>query len=199
MVNDDAATHPSLLLRIRDAADHEAWRQFVAIYTPMVYRFALRRGLQDADAGDLTQDVLRAVARAAHRLEYDPARGTFRGWLFTIVRNQLYDFRARRRRQPPGAGSSDVHDLLEQQPAPDEESFWEQEYQQRLFRYAAEQLRDGFEPSTWNAFWQTAIEGKSGKEVAQMLGLSVAAVYLAKSRVTARLKKEIQRLQDEEG
>lgn len=199
MVDDEAPTRPSLLVRIRDAADHEAWRQFVAIYTPLVYGFASRRGLQDADAADLTQEVLRAVARAANRLEYDPRRGSFRAWLYTVVRNKLYDHRARRRRHPSGTGNSDVQELLEEQSAPGEEEFWEQEYQQRLFRYAADQVKDCVEPSTWQAFWQTAIEGKSGKDAAQELGLSVAAVYLAKSRVTARLKTEIQRLQEEEG
>jgi len=85
-------TRPSLLVRIRDAADREAWRQFVELYAPLVYRFARRRGLQDADAADLTQDVLQAVARSSGRLEYDPRRGTFRGWLFTVDRNKLHTF-----------------------------------------------------------------------------------------------------------
>src|SRR5690349_547511 len=76
-------TRPSLLVRIRDAADHQAWRQLVGLYAPLVYRFLRRRGLQDADAADLTQDVLRAVSAAAPGFEYDAGRGSFRGWLFT--------------------------------------------------------------------------------------------------------------------
>jgi RNA polymerase sigma-70 factor (ECF subfamily) len=188
-----------LLVRIRDAADQDAWRQFVAIYAPMVYRFALLRGLQDADAADLTQEVLRAVARAAHRLEYDPRRGSFRAWLFTIARNKFHDHRIRRRRHPPASGDSNAQERIEERPAPAEEQLWEQEYQHRLFQFAAEQVKDAFEPSTWQAFWRTAIDGKTGKETAEELGLSVAAVYLAKSRVTARLKKEVQRLQAEDG
>jgi len=86
--------------------------------------------------------------------------------------------------------------LLEQHAAPDED-VWEREYQQRLFAWAAEQIRGEFQETTWRAFWQTAVEGKSGKDIAAPLGMTVAAVYLAKSRVLARLKEQIQRVQDE--
>src|SRR5438552_1369435 len=79
-------TRASLLVRLRDGHDREAWRQFVDLYAPLVYGFARRRGLQDADAADLMQDVLRAVSGAAGRLDYDPAKGTFRSWLFTVTR-----------------------------------------------------------------------------------------------------------------
>ena len=85
-------TRVTLLTRIRDGRDSDAWREFVHIYGPVVYRFARNRGLQDADAADLMQDVLRSVARNAHRMEYDPARGTFRGWLYTVTRNKIYNF-----------------------------------------------------------------------------------------------------------
>ena len=77
-------TRPSLLVRIRDARDAEAWREFVRLYSPLVYRFARRKGLQDADAADVTQDVMRAVMSSVRRLDYDPDRGSFRGWLFTL-------------------------------------------------------------------------------------------------------------------
>src|SRR6516162_4441795 len=92
-------TRPSLLVRIRDAADRDAWVQFVEVYAPLVYKFVRRRGLQDADAADLTQDVLRAVAGARQRLRYDPDRGTFRSWLFTVARNKLATFLARQQRR----------------------------------------------------------------------------------------------------
>src|SRR3954452_14023800 len=92
-------TRPSLLVRIRDAADREAWRQFVELYAPLVYRFARRRGLQDADAADHAQDDLHAVARSSERLEYDPHKRTFRGWLFTVARSKLHTFLRRRERQ----------------------------------------------------------------------------------------------------
>src|SRR4051794_21112467 len=157
-------TRPSLLVRLKDAADHEAWRQLVELYAPLVYRFVRRRGLQDADAADLTQEVLRAVAGAAGEFEYDPERGTFRGWLFTVARNKLHTFLKRRQRQWQHTEEVSEERLL-QQPAPaDEATLWEQEYQQRLFDWAAEQVRGAFADSTWQAFWQTAVEGRSAKD-----------------------------------
>lgn len=84
-------TRPSLLVRIRDRRDRQAWAQFVDLYGPLVYGFGRRQGLQDADAVDLMQDVLRTVAGAVGPLDYDPRRGTFRGWLFTVARNRLRD------------------------------------------------------------------------------------------------------------
>ena len=190
-------TRPSLLVRIRDAADREAWRQFVELYAPLVYRFARRRSLQDADAADLTQDVLHAVARGSDRLEYDPSRGTFRGWLFTIARNKLHTFLKRQQRHKERTAEVDVERL--QDAADDEAVLWEQEYEQRLFDWAAEQVRGHFQDTTWQAFWQTAVEGQAARAVADALGLSVGAVYIAKSRVLARLKEQVQLLQTEEG
>ena len=197
-MGDSPATSPSLLVRIRDADDHMAWSQFVAVYGPLVYGFARKHGLQDADAADLTQDVLRNVARSARRLEYDPQKGSFRGWLFTVVRNELRSFLRGRRRQVQGSGDTDVQSLLREQPAPDDERrLWEQEHQTRLFHWAAEQVRGEVQEATWRAFQMTAVDGKSGQEAAAALGLSVAAVYLAKSRVMARLKEHIRRLEGE--
>jgi RNA polymerase sigma-70 factor (ECF subfamily) len=191
-------TQPSLLVRLQDPRDQDAWRQFVRIYAPVVYGYARNRGLQDADAADLTQEVLQAVTTAAGRLDYDPRRGSFRGWLFTVAHHKLYDFLARRRRECPGSGDSNGQLLLEQQPAREEDSaVWDEEYARRLFAWAAEQVRASFHETTWSAFWRTAVEGQSGKEVAGALGMTVAAVYLAKSRVMARLKKCLREFQGE--
>ena len=190
-------TRPSLLVRIRDAGDRAAWLQFVDLYAPLVYRFGRKRGLQDADAADLTQEVLQAVAAASRRLEYDPCRGTFRGWLFTVARNRLHNFLLRRKRDARTHAQADSPHLLEEQPArgADETALWEQEYRQRLFDWAAQQVRGCFQDSTWQAFWRTAVEGQGPREVAEALGLSVGAVYIAKSRVLARLRDRIQDLQ----
>jgi RNA polymerase sigma-70 factor (ECF subfamily) len=198
-MNDSAATRPSLLFRVRDSQDEEAWRQFVDIYAPLVYGFARRQGLQDADAADVTQEVLRAVSVAIGQFEYDAERGSFRTWLYTVARSKLITFLSRRRRQCQGTGDTSAHELLKEQPAPeDADQRWEKEYERRLFTWAAEQVRGSVQDSTWQAFWQTAVEGKSGKEVARQLGLTVAAVYLAKSRVMSRLREQIQQVRDEE-
>jgi RNA polymerase sigma factor (sigma-70 family) len=191
-------TRASLLIRLRDPDDREAWRQFVALYAPLIHGLARKRGLQDADAADLTQEVLQAVAGAVGRLDYDPARGTFRGWLYTIARRRIHDFLDSRQRREQGSGDSATLQLLEEQPAQDEESQrWERDYRQHVFNLAAEQVRGSFEPATWQAFWLLAVEGMTGAEAARVIGLSVAAVYVAKSRVLARLKQRIQDLEAE--
>ena len=193
---DSPLTRASLLLRIRDARDGDAWSQFVALYAPLIYGHARKHGLQDADAADLTQDVLRAVAGAVHRLDYDPGRGSFRGWLFTIVRNKLINHLQARGKDTPGSGDTAAVRILEQQAAPEEEQ-WEADYQRQLFSWAVERIRPKFQENTWQAFWQTAVEGRNGKEVAGGLRMTVAAVYLAKGRVLARLKEEIEQVRDE--
>jgi RNA polymerase sigma factor (sigma-70 family) len=192
-------TRPSLLVRIRDLQDRQAWMQFVDLYAPLVHAFSRRHGLQDADAADLTQVVLRAVASAAGRLEYDPQRGSFRGWLFTIVRNKLRTFLASRAANWRGTGDPATQQFLEAQEAPDADPAlaWEQEWERRLFAWAAAQVRPHFHESTWQAFWQTAVEGKDLRGVATTLGLTRAAVYLARSRVMARLRQLLQQVQAE--
>src|SRR5579884_2622007 len=112
------ATRASLLVRLRDPRDEAAWAQFVELYAPVVYGYLRKQGLQDADAADLCQDVLAAVAGAVGRLEYDPARGAFRNWLFTIVRNRLANWHAARGRRVQASGDSTTQRLLEQCPAP---------------------------------------------------------------------------------
>src|SRR5262249_33266927 len=167
---DAPPTRPSLLVRLRDARDGPAWSEFVEVYAPLVYGYARKQGLQDADAADLTQEVLRAVSGAVGRLEYDPARGSFRGWFFTIVRNKLRNFLAARKTE--GRGGTSAQLWLEAQPGREDElaAGWEQEYEQRLFAWAAEQVRGGFEDATWRAFWGTAVEGRSAPQVAAELG-----------------------------
>jgi RNA polymerase sigma-70 factor (ECF subfamily) len=192
------ATRASLLVRIRDARDQEAWRQFTEVYAALIYGFARRRGLQDADAADLMQEVLRAVAASAARLDYDPERGSFRSWLYTVTRNKIYTFLARQRRQVRGSGDSAAHERLEETPAQDDSrDLWDQEYERRVFSWAAEQVRGEFQQATWDAFWRTAVEGQGAREAGAALGMSVGAVYVAKSRVLARLRDEIQLLQGE--
>jgi|SRR5581483_560333 len=189
-------THGSLLLRVRDSADGPAWAQFVQIYAPLIYGFARKKGLQDADAADLTQDVLTACARALRGLEYDPARGSFRGWLFTAVRRQLARFWQRRSRQAQGTGDTEMLHVLGEQVAPEEEATWDLDFERRLFHWAAAQVRHCVSETSWQAFQQTALDARDPKDVARTLGLTVAAVYMAKSRVLARIKELIEEAQN---
>jgi RNA polymerase sigma-70 factor (ECF subfamily) len=182
-------TRASLLVRLRDPRDGAAWTEFVDLYAPLVYGYARKQGLQDADAADLCQDVLAAVAAAIGRLEYDPRRGSFRGWLFTLVRRKLSNWRRARRSRPQAGGEPHSERLLAECRAPDgAEAEWEAEWQRRLFAWACGQVRRDVTDATWQAFWRTFMDGEPSKRVAGDLGLSVAAVYLARSRVLARLR-----------
>ena len=191
-MSDAPTTRPSLLLRMRDTRDHEAWHTFVELYAPLVFRFARKRGLQDADAADLTQDVLRSVADAMKNGKYDPARGSFRGWLHTVTRNAVYRFLRDGQRQPRGSGDTQQQIFLEQIPVPNEQEEWEYEFQKRLFAWACDEVRGEFQENTWQAFWQTAVDGRSVNQVTEILGMSTGSIYVAKSRILTRIKKRIE-------
>src|SRR5437762_14227448 len=135
-------TRASLLLRLRDPRDEAAWREFIGLYAPLVYGYARKQGLQDADAADLCQDVLGSVAGAVGRLDYDPARGAFRNWLFTVVRRKLSTWRSAQGNRTCGSGDSTTHQLLDQNPAAGGmEADWEAEWEQRVFSWACAQVR----------------------------------------------------------
>ncbi|HZU35386.1 MAG TPA: sigma-70 family RNA polymerase sigma factor [Gemmataceae bacterium] len=198
-MGDALQTRASLLARLGDPKDHTAWRQFVELYGGLVYRFVRQRGLQDADAADLTQEVFLAVAEVAGRWHYDPKRGSFRGWLYGITRNKLARYLRKKYGQAVGSGDTDVQQRLAEEPSPEDDAdqLWEEEFQRQLFRLAAARIQDSFAPTTWQAFWRTAVDGKSAAEVGAELKMSVGAVYVAKSRVLARLTAEIQQMQQE--
>ncbi len=193
-------THVSLLLRLCDPNDRDAWGRFVTLYAPLVYRFFRRRSLQDADAADLTQDVLHVVSQRAKSFSHNGGRGAFRAWLYTIARNLLRQYLAKCGRIEPATGGSGVIECAEAVPADEEVArIWEPEYERRVFAWASQQVRERVDPSTWQAFWQTAVEGQSGEQTAAALGLTPGAVYVAKSRVMARLRalvEEIEELED---
>ena len=192
-VDNSPLTRASLLVQIRDGANHGAWQEFMQLYGPIVYAFARKRGLQDADAADLMQDVMRSVAAAIGRLDYDRSQGTFRGWLFTITRNKVFSFLSARRIRPQATGdTSTIRLLAEQTDANDGAEVWEVEYQRRLASLAMERIKGEFQETTWRAFWLTAVEGLAAADAARQVGISTGAVYVAKSRVLARLKAEVE-------
>jgi RNA polymerase sigma factor (sigma-70 family) len=193
-------TRRSLIVKLHDRADEAAWKEFVTLYEPLIYRLARRKGLQDADASDLCQDVFRAVSQAIDGWDPDPRRGSFRGWLSRIARNLLINFLTRRPHQLRGSGATSVQDLLEEQPAPDPDTtaYFEAEYRKRLFQWAADEINGEYTPATWAAFWRTAVDGIAPKDVAASLGMSVGAVYIARSRVLSRLRQRIEERGEDE-
>jgi RNA polymerase sigma-70 factor (ECF subfamily) len=186
-------TRPSLLMRIRDRNDQESWRTFVMIYAPLVYRYCCRHGLQDADASDLSQEVMQKVARAIRTFEYQPARGLFRNWLLTITRRQLAEFHQKIARRPEQSiDCSEVEALSEDGDRPDAD--WNQDFTDRVLQVALDRSRPNFEPTTWRAFESVWIENRSAAETADALALNIDLVYYSKARVLKRLKEEVEEI-----
>lgn len=189
-------TRNSLILRLRNREDVKSWREFVAIYQPVIYRVAKHRGMQDADAHELVQRVLMAVARAVDRFQPDKDRAKFRTWLYRITHSEFCKELASSKRCA-GSGDSGVRQLLENIPDPAGESKDEfsMEYGRSVFRWAADQVRPDFQPSTWHAFWRTSVNGDATTEVARDLGMTHGAVYIARSRVMAKLQRAVARFE----
>ena len=181
-----------MILRLRQQ-DAEAWQEFVEIYQPLVYRLALKKGLQQADALDATQEVLARVAKAIGNWDPDPAKGTFRGWLSTITRNLVVEFLRSRKRRPITSDNSSVDELIRQVPDTSNESqLFDLEEKRQIFAWAAKKIRPEFKNNSWQAFWMTAVENRDVESVARELGLTKGAVYIARSRVMAKFKTKIQ-------
>ena len=192
-------TRPSLLLRLRNPQDEQAWREFLEIYEPLIERLARRRGLQHADARELVQEVLVAVSGAIDRWDPDETKGSFRGWLSTITRNLTINLLKREGRITRGTGDSEFARLMNEQPDPvgENTALFDLEYRRRLFQFAAEHVQEQFEEATWQAFWKTSVEQQPLVDVCEELGLSRGAIYVARSRVMAKLRKHIEKLESE--
>lgn len=185
-------TQPTLLLQIRDATDEVAWNHFVRIYTPLVFGYCRQRGLQEADASDVSQEVLRTVAVKIGRFDYSSKKGSFRGWLLGVTRNKLLKHFTKLQKQPAGIDQSTILNRLEATPDANENAAWDEAYQQRLFQWAANEVSSEFTEKTWSAFWQTSVKDRPSQEVAEELQMSLGAVYIAKSRAIARIRKKIE-------
>lgn len=181
-------TRSGLLIRLENPGDQEAWCEFVDLYGPLIHRWCRSRGLQEADAADVTQAVLLAVAAAMRRFRYDRTKGRFRSWLATFTRRQTFAHLAAAKRRRLNLRSSDGLDNLAAS-AEDSEPIWDEELANRRFRRAAGQARGEFRDRTWCAFWRSAIEGTRPADLARELGMSVGAVYIARCRVLARIKE----------
>lgn len=185
-------TRSSLLMRVRDPRDGDAWAEFLTMYEPLIYRVARRKGLQDADAREVTQEVLSSVADSVAQWKPTNGIGSFRGWLIRIARNRAINLLVHQSRHPRASGDSNVQDLLRNQTESGDDALFDEEHRRQMFRQTAELIRCEFSDSTWRAFWWTSVEGRAIKGVAAELGLSIGAVYTARSRVLARLKQSVE-------
>jgi RNA polymerase sigma-70 factor (ECF subfamily) len=184
-------TPVSLLQRLRRPEDGAAWVQFVHLYTPLLYGWARRAGLSEADAADLLQDVFTTLLQELPRFEYRPGK-SFRAWMRTILLNRWRTLQ--RRRTPQAVPAAQLQDVAG--PA-DPDLPGEAEERRELVRRALALLESEFSLATWQAFRQSVVQERRPVEVAAELGLSVNAVYLARSRVLRRLREQLAGLVEE--
>jgi RNA polymerase sigma-70 factor (ECF subfamily) len=191
-------TSASLLERLRRQPDDAAWRRLVDLYTPLLRGWLHRHLVPAADVDDLVQEVLSVLVRELPHFEYDPARGSFRGWLRTITVNRLRLFWRARQSRPLATGDSDLARKLDEleDPHSDLSRQWDREHDHHVAHRLLQMLEAEFEATTWQAFRRVALDGTRPPEVAAELGLSLNAVYLAKYRVLRRLREEMRGLTD---
>lgn len=183
------ATNPSLLLRLRDCGNQRAWDEFVQIYAPLIFGFCRKHKLQEADASDVTQEVLLSVLGAIRDFEYRPARGRFRGWLLTVTRSKLGDYYRRLNRYNEVWSHAATQLGIQWDVSGGQPIDWERDYRRHLFEWAVAKVQQEVTTSTWKAFVETMLQERATREVAAELGMSIGAVYIAKSRVLSRLKQ----------
>lgn len=179
-----------MLLRLRDPADDASWTEFAEIYTPLLYGYCKKRGIQQADAADIVQDVMRSVALAMRTFEYDPEKGKFKGWLFTAVRHAIGRYFKNLKRRPLTPADSQFIEMLESTPEESEQVDWDRDYQRELLKWALDKVKPEFAERIWNVFEQTALHGRAPADVAEEIGMTKNAVAIAKFRVTKRLKEK---------
>jgi len=184
-------TSASLLDRLQEAGNPQAWQCLVDVYQPMIRRWLGKYQLREADVDDIMQEVLSVLIRRMPEFQRQRT-GSFRRWLRTITVNCLRDYAKRHFKHPAATGGSEFAALVEQlaDDSSGQSQMWEQEHQQHLIDWLLETIRPEFQEATWQAFRGVAIEGKSAKVVAAEQGITTNAVFIAKSRVLSRLRQE---------
>lgn len=183
------ATSTGLLERVQ-TRDAQAWQRLVSLYSPLVAYWGRRSGLSEPNIADVSQDVFLAVAKYVEDFKKGSSGGSFRGWLRTITATKIADLRRRLATAETPVGGTDAYDQISQLP---DQTSAESEIAQEtrlLFLRAVELIQTDFQENTWRAFWRTVVDGQNAADVAQELGITPNAVYLAKARVLGRLRQE---------
>ena len=188
-------TRASLILRLKDRHDNHAWSTFVEIYQPLFKRLCMRANMQPADAHEATQEILLHLSNVVEKWDPDKELGSFRGWLHQVSKNVVVRFLQNKNRRLLITGKSDIHQLLNECPDPTVKQTrdFDIEFRRRVFGWACDQLQNEFRHQTWQAFLQTQVMRNDIETVAKELGLSVGAVYVARSRVMKRLREIVQK------
>jgi RNA polymerase sigma-70 factor (ECF subfamily) len=185
-------TSTSFLEALQHASDEVAWNQLVDLYSPLIQGWLRRQGAAPSDVDDVAQDVLAVVVRRFPDFRREPRTGAFRGWLRAITANCLRDHWRKRNRQPAAIGGTEFGGVVNQlaDPHSDLSKQWDREHDEHVTQYLLKQIRPNFSTKTWSAFQRFAIEGCSADDVGQELQMTTNAVFIAKSRVMAALRKQ---------
>ena len=201
---DSLPTRQSLLSRLRDLGDNESWRTFFDLYWRLLFNVARKSGLSDHQAEDVVQETVIAVARKMPGFQYDPDKGSFKRWLLLICRRRIQDHFRRLYSTAPKA-SEDFATVAAEFPAallPPEDQIdgvWEQEWRENIFRAALARVRQRANPKQYQVFDCCVLQNQRPAQVARMLGLNAAQVYLAKHRIGAAVKRTVKELEAELG
>lgn len=188
----DLTTHPSLLLRLRDIRDQQAWALFVEVYGPLIFSYCLRKRMQESDAADISQEVLAGLATSLRGFEYQPERGRFRQWLGTVTHREMLRFWRRKK-----AARMQTNVEPEQIEAVEDPDAWDYHFHSEIMQLALRRIQNEFENETWQIFEQLWLADKSPEEVARSFQTRIGSVYVAKSRVLKRLRAEVVMLSDD--
>lgn len=185
-------TSPSLLNMLRESPDGQSWERLVDLYTPLILGWLRRHGMRDADADDVVQETLTIVFRKLPDFERQPQTGAFRSWLRRITVNCLRDYWKSRKSRREAAASTQVDEMLDQLADPNSglSQIWNDEHDRHVMHHLLAKIQPQFTPQTWTAFERVAREGANAQEVAEELGITINAVFIAKSRVMSRLRQE---------
>lgn len=197
-------TRRSLLTRLKDWDNQESWREFFSAYWQLIYSFGLKSGLNDAEAQEVVQETLIAVAREMKGFKYDPARGSFKSWLLLITKRRIADqMRKRYRALEVGklnaddtAVAEEIHAKAEEEAGGRDEA-WDDEWRTQMAQTALDRVRSKVKPEQYQIFELYVLHGRPGSEVAAALGVSLMTVYLVKHRISSLLRKEAARLEKE--
>lgn len=199
----EMATSTTLLQRLKDESDSDAWNDFVNRYSPKVFDWCRKNSLQDSDAADVTQQVLLKLVTTMRTFDYDSHRGSFRGWLKTVTSNAVKDLaRQWQRRNVRAAGDTvtaeQLNSLSDPRALNELTERIESQYREELLKEAETRIRSRVKPETWTAWHLTAVEQVPAAEAAVQAGMSVSEIYVAKSRVNKMMREEVRRLENVE-
>lgn len=185
-------TSLSLLARLRSSPESESWDRLVELYAPLLRAWLRRYDVQASDADDLMQEVLMAVSKDLNSFDHHGEPGAFRGWLKAILVNRLRNFWRARDRRPQPRGDVDLNRRLEQleDPVSEMSRLWNREHDQFILGQLLTHAEPHFEHKTWKAFSRVVLEAQPADQVSDELGISLNAVFIAKSRVLSCLRRE---------